>query len=203
MEQQIGPESATELQDRCSAQRQNNVSKWKSKNTERPLFWRAAIKKKGNRLWSKARKPVLHALAEFFKRKLGFSSNLPLSSSAPQVTASRRSATQIQHGHQVGNLSTEILKGPSAKLSTYIEATSATLRGIDNDVSNMICTPRRLTKVSVVRAMRLAWILHLLPISRVAESEFFGWSRSPNNTGSRIFLSDSKCPIRPFFTLHS
>ena len=77
MEQQIGPESATELQDRCSAQRQNNVSKWKSKNTERPLFWRAAIKKKGNRLWSKARKPVLHALAEFFKRKLGFSSNLP------------------------------------------------------------------------------------------------------------------------------
>jgi len=33
--------------------------------------------------------------------------------------------------------------------------------------------------------------------TRVAESEVFGWSRIPDNTGSRsrIFLSDSGCPI--------
>ena len=34
------------------------------------------------------------------------------------------------------------------------------------------------------------------------QSEFFGWSRIPNNTGSRswIFLSDSRCSIGSFFT---
>ena len=42
-------------------------------------------------------------------------------------------------------------------------------------------------------------------LSRVAESEVFGWSRSPKNTGnrSRIFLSESGCPIASFFTSHS
>jgi len=37
------------------------------------------------------------------------------------------------------------------------------------------------------------------------ESEVFGWSRIPDNTGSRsrIFLSDSGCPIGSFFTSHS
>jgi len=37
------------------------------------------------------------------------------------------------------------------------------------------------------------------------ESEFFGWSQIPNNTGSRsrIFLSDSRCPIGSFFKSHS
>jgi len=34
------------------------------------------------------------------------------------------------------------------------------------------------------------------------ESEVFGWSRIPTNTGSRsrIFLSDYGCPIGSFFT---
>ena len=37
------------------------------------------------------------------------------------------------------------------------------------------------------------------------ESEVFGWSRIPNNNGSRsrIFLSDSGSPIGSFFTSHS
>ena len=37
------------------------------------------------------------------------------------------------------------------------------------------------------------------------ESEFFGWSRIPNNTGSRIFVSDcdSENRIGSFFISHS
>jgi len=37
-------------------------------------------------------------------------------------------------------------------------------------------------------------------LTRVAESEVFGWSRIINNTGrrSRIFLSDSVCPLGSF-----
>ena len=38
--------------------------------------------------------------------------------------------------------------------------------------------------------------------TRVAESEVFGWSRISDNTGSRILLSDSGCPIGSFFTSH-
>jgi len=40
-----------------------------------------------------------------------------------------------------------------------------------------------------------------------SEPEVFGWSRNrmPNNTGSRsrIFLSDSGCPIGSFFLYHT
>jgi len=37
------------------------------------------------------------------------------------------------------------------------------------------------------------------------ELEVCGWSQIPNNTGSgsRIFLSNSDCPIGSFFTSHS
>jgi len=35
------------------------------------------------------------------------------------------------------------------------------------------------------------------------ESEVFGWSRIPDNTGSRIFLSDSGSPIGSFLYKHS
>jgi len=39
----------------------------------------------------------------------------------------------------------------------------------------------------------------------VRSRSFFGWSRIPNDTGSRsrIFLSDSDCPVGSFFTPHS